>query len=249
MPVPAGEGIAGVGLKGIDPERYGALDHPGDAFSYDIFHAGGPGHPPPPRAPACSATWSPRWCSPSGQSQSAFQLDLRQRRPAPGPLVRRVPAPQPHGRRRPLGEPGTGDRRGPDHQRDNDHHPGRPRRPGAPPPDRDRDPASSTTRRPASPIPTSSRLWEVAGTAHADTRVTGGNGEALGLPRPSTTARSTSSPRPPSATWWRGRRRARRPRRPNRSMSEPDGLVMRDADGNAAGGIPPRHPWTCRWRP
>ena len=33
VPVPGMDG----GLKGVDPERYGALDHPGDAFSYDIF--------------------------------------------------------------------------------------------------------------------------------------------------------------------------------------------------------------------
>ena len=35
--VAAGEGIAGRGLKAIDPERYGTLTHPGDAFSYDIY--------------------------------------------------------------------------------------------------------------------------------------------------------------------------------------------------------------------
>jgi hypothetical protein len=34
---PAAEGIAGRGLKALDPERYGSLDHPGDAFSYDIY--------------------------------------------------------------------------------------------------------------------------------------------------------------------------------------------------------------------
>ncbi len=35
------EGIFGVGIKTADPERYGSLLHPGDAFSYDIFtHAG-----------------------------------------------------------------------------------------------------------------------------------------------------------------------------------------------------------------
>jgi hypothetical protein len=35
--VSAGEGVAGKGLKVIDPERYGDLSHPGDAFSYDIY--------------------------------------------------------------------------------------------------------------------------------------------------------------------------------------------------------------------
>lgn len=33
----AGEGLAGKGLKGIDPARYGSLGHPGDAFAYDIY--------------------------------------------------------------------------------------------------------------------------------------------------------------------------------------------------------------------
>jgi hypothetical protein len=31
---PGGEGIAGVGLKKLDPARYGSLEHPGDAYSY-----------------------------------------------------------------------------------------------------------------------------------------------------------------------------------------------------------------------
>ena len=34
---PGGEGITGVGLKGIDPARYGSLQHPGDGYSFDIF--------------------------------------------------------------------------------------------------------------------------------------------------------------------------------------------------------------------
>lgn len=34
---PGGEGIAGRGLKGIDPSRYGSLVHPGDGYSFDIF--------------------------------------------------------------------------------------------------------------------------------------------------------------------------------------------------------------------
>jgi hypothetical protein len=32
-----GAGMAGAGLKGLDPARYGSLDHPGDAFAYDIY--------------------------------------------------------------------------------------------------------------------------------------------------------------------------------------------------------------------
>ncbi|MFN8642502.1 MAG: alpha/beta hydrolase domain-containing protein [Candidatus Binatia bacterium] len=34
---PGTEILAGKGLKGIDPARYGSLDHPGDGFSFDIF--------------------------------------------------------------------------------------------------------------------------------------------------------------------------------------------------------------------
>lgn len=34
---PGGEGIAGKGLKAIDPARYGSLEHPGDGYSFDIF--------------------------------------------------------------------------------------------------------------------------------------------------------------------------------------------------------------------
>lgn len=34
---PGGNGIAGKGLKRIDPVRYGSLEHPGDAFSFDIY--------------------------------------------------------------------------------------------------------------------------------------------------------------------------------------------------------------------
>jgi hypothetical protein len=46
---PGTESITGKGLVGIDPERYGTLDHPGDGYSFDIFtqvarsvRAGGP---------------------------------------------------------------------------------------------------------------------------------------------------------------------------------------------------------------
>jgi len=34
---PGAEGIAGKGLVNLDPDRYGSLSHPGDGFSFDIF--------------------------------------------------------------------------------------------------------------------------------------------------------------------------------------------------------------------
>jgi hypothetical protein len=68
---PQGEGIAGVGLKKLDPERYASLSHPGDGFSFDIFtqvaralRNGGPalGHMEPDVLLAV------------GESQSAFAM-------------------------------------------------------------------------------------------------------------------------------------------------------------------------------
>jgi hypothetical protein len=35
--VAGGDDAAGAGLRRVDPERYGMLTHPGDAFSYDIY--------------------------------------------------------------------------------------------------------------------------------------------------------------------------------------------------------------------
>lgn len=37
VPAPGAEGLAGQGLKVLDPERYGSLAHPGDGYSFDIF--------------------------------------------------------------------------------------------------------------------------------------------------------------------------------------------------------------------
>jgi len=34
---PLGEGLVGAGLKGIDPARYGSLEHPGDGYAFDIY--------------------------------------------------------------------------------------------------------------------------------------------------------------------------------------------------------------------
>jgi hypothetical protein len=34
---PGGVDVAGKGLKALDPERYGSLQHPGDGYSFDIF--------------------------------------------------------------------------------------------------------------------------------------------------------------------------------------------------------------------
>jgi len=68
---PGGEGIAGVGLKKIDPARYGSLSHPGDGYSFDIYtqveralRAGG--------TPLGGSV--PKYILAAGESQSAFAL-------------------------------------------------------------------------------------------------------------------------------------------------------------------------------
>ncbi len=69
--VPGAEGIAGKGLKAIDPERYGSLEHPGDGYSFDIFTqvaralvAGGP----------AMGDLEARQMIAAGESQSALAL-------------------------------------------------------------------------------------------------------------------------------------------------------------------------------
>jgi len=62
--------VAGKGLRGIDPARYGALDHPGDGFAFDIFTQVG-------RAVVAGAALSgrrPRRVIAAGESQSAIAM-------------------------------------------------------------------------------------------------------------------------------------------------------------------------------
>jgi Alpha/beta hydrolase domain len=66
-------GSAGVSLKKADPARYGTLDHPGDAFSYDIFSQAGAAV----KAPGASGLLSllkPQRVLAIGESQSAAFL-------------------------------------------------------------------------------------------------------------------------------------------------------------------------------
>lgn len=71
--VSAGNGDAGTGLKGIDPDRYGELVHPGDAFSYDIYsQVGRAVRGTDPSSPL--AGLDVRQVLAMGESQSAFAL-------------------------------------------------------------------------------------------------------------------------------------------------------------------------------
>jgi hypothetical protein len=64
------------GLPAWDPQRYGSLQHPGDAFSYDIFSQGaravGPARPTLPVDPLGGL--APRLIIATGGSQSAMRL-------------------------------------------------------------------------------------------------------------------------------------------------------------------------------
>jgi hypothetical protein len=71
VPVPGTEDVVGQGLKALDPARYGSLAHPGDGYSFDIFtqvaralRAGGP---------ALNGL-RPRRLIAAGESQSAIAL-------------------------------------------------------------------------------------------------------------------------------------------------------------------------------
>lgn len=64
-------GLPGTPLKQVDPARYGSLSHPGDSFSYDIFSQAGqalrqPGGPLAPLQPTTLIA--------VGESQSAFRM-------------------------------------------------------------------------------------------------------------------------------------------------------------------------------
>jgi len=61
---------AGKGLKKVDPARYGDLEHPGDAYAYDIFSQVGRAV----RAGAGLAGLEPQRVIAGGESQSAFTL-------------------------------------------------------------------------------------------------------------------------------------------------------------------------------
>jgi hypothetical protein len=64
--------MAGTGLKGLDPERYGSLHHPGDAFAYDIYTQVGAALRS--GAPAALGDLRVEQLLAVGESQSAFAL-------------------------------------------------------------------------------------------------------------------------------------------------------------------------------
>ncbi len=181
--VPAGEAAPANGLKARDPERYGALNHPGDAFCYGIFTAVADALADP--GPPLDGFEVTRRIA-VGESQSAFALTTYVNAVQPltgcfdGFLVHsRGSAPLP------LGEPGTGI----DLDRVR-HLPASVLRDDVSVPvivlETETDVLSPRlhfwqARQPDAPF---LRVWEVAGSAHADRWQIGDFEEFLGCPDP-----------------------------------------------------------------
>src|SRR5262245_53011189 len=70
---PALVGVASLPLKSVDPARYGTLHHPGDSFSYDIFSQAGQALRQP-SGPDPLADLPVKRVIAAGESQSAFRL-------------------------------------------------------------------------------------------------------------------------------------------------------------------------------
>jgi hypothetical protein len=180
--VEAGEGIAGRGLRALDPERYGDLHHPGDAFSYDIFTQVARSLREPGDVDALGGLEAERLLA-VGESQSGFALTTYVN--GVQPLALAYDGFFVHSRggaAAPLGEPDAGiDIAGTI---------------GGPPTqirtdldapvlvlETETDVVGILNYLPArQPDSERFRLWEVAGTAHADAFLLGPTAEGLGCP-------------------------------------------------------------------
>ena len=69
-PIP---GLGDLSLKGVNPQRYGSLSHPGDSFSYDIFSQAGQAIRHPMGIDPLGGLTPERLIA-AGESQSAFRL-------------------------------------------------------------------------------------------------------------------------------------------------------------------------------
>jgi Alpha/beta hydrolase domain len=180
--VEAGEGIAGRGLRSLDPERYGDLHHPGDAFSYDIYTQVARALRGTEGADALGDLEPERLLA-VGESQSAFALTTYVN--GVQPLTGQFDGFLVHSRggaAAPLGEAGAGI----DIAGSIGGRPTRLRTDGAAPVvvlETETDLLSVLGYLPArQPDDERLRLWEVAGTAHADAYLIGPTVETMGCP-------------------------------------------------------------------
>src|SRR5689334_500714 len=178
---PGGDGIAGKGLKALDPARYGSLNHPGDACAFDIFTQVGRALR---KGGANLGGTKPKTVLAVGESQSAFALTTYY--DGVQPLTKLFDGFLIHSR-------------------------------GG----------------------SSLRLLEVAGTAHADAHLIGGNGASLdcGVPINAGPMHLVAKAAFRSLdTWARtGKAPPTAPRLDMTDAATPD--VRRDADGIAMGGV------------
>lgn len=224
--VDAGSGVSG--LKAVDPERYGVLSHPGDAYSYDIYTQ---------VARGLAASLDASCVLAVGESQSAYALTTylnavhAEAAFFDGFLIHSRP-----GSAMPLGEPGCGIDlavrigAGPTPVRDDAGVPviivqtegdlfGRL--------------AYLAARQPDAPL---LRLWEVAGAAHADRFQIGEFESFLGCPDPVNRGQQAYVVRAALRwleSWARGGAAA--PAAPRLSVTA-SGFVLDDV-GNVVGGV------------
>ena len=175
---------AGKGLRVLDPARYADLHHPGDAFSYDIFTQAARALRSPKTLDPLGGL-SPKHVLAIGESQSAFALTTYI--DGVQPLTREFDGFLVHSRggaAAPLGSPG----RGIDIAGTISGAPTRLRTDLAAPIlvlETETDVLGILNYQPASqPDGPRIRIWEVAGTAHADRYLVGTIGEQIGCPAP-----------------------------------------------------------------
>ena len=238
VPIQAAEAAgAGKGLRTIDPARYSALHHPGDAFSYDIYTQVARALRVP-NSSGLLGSLVPTQILAIGESQSAFALTTYV--DGVQPLTHAFDGFLIHSRggaTAPLGQPDqgidiAGTIGGP---------PTRLRTDGAAPVlvvETETDVLGVLNNHPAGqPDSARFRQWEIAGTAHADTYLVGPIGDQLGCASPLNAGPGhfvVSAALHHLDTWVRTGTAP--PRAPRLALNATPAFV-RDEFGNATGGV------------
>lgn len=233
---PGAGGVAGKGLKGIDPDRYGSLEHPGDGYSFDIFtqvaRAVRAGGPVTDGAPA-------QYVLAAGESQSAIALTTYYN--GVQPLTRAFDGFLVHSRAS-VALPLVGPSEHADLASGFGSAPARLRSDlDAPVIELQSEgdvigPLSSVTvRQPDTDV---FRLWEVAGTAHADTNLVGPVAESLdcGVPINDGPMHVVAKAALHALDEW-VRTGAAPPEAPRLETSGDPPAFVRDSDGIVRGGV------------
>ena len=239
--VPGGEAVGlGKGLRALDPARYGALHHPGDAFSYDIYTQVARALLTPGEVDPLDGLDVERLLA-VGESQSAYALTTYV--DGVQPLTAAFDGFLIHSRggsAAPLGEPGAGI----DLASSLGGQPTAIRTDGEAPVivvETETDVLGILSYFPArQPDDDHFRLWEVAGTAHADLFQVGANEAILGCAQPINRGQQVFVVRAALRhldTWVRDGTPA--PEAPRLAVEEAtkSPSFVHDAVGNATGGV------------